>query len=650
MPDDSSNSNPGTSNPNANGAAPSSANGSQNPPVGATSGNGAAAAPRPTVEPTVAPRRERYLVASRPLPGLAPMAADVIAGTLTNMSDVKIVKHVKSRGFGALSFGAGNGGMPDIVVAEMDATRGAALRATAPPNVIVERDSLLRHADDISMSFTDPAALQAGVGFDISLRAVGASGRPLPNAKVYVYGLGFPAQGQTNDRGEVTVTLFGGSLDTVQAIYVKPAADHWDRMFHRPALGDGVNSLQLHAFTDTFPGFPQAALTGWGQQMMKLDQIDASLTGQGVRIGIIDSGCDNSHPQLRQVTRGMDFTNNRDAASWITDTMSHGTHCAGIIAGAPSNQIKGIRGFAPMAEVHALKVFPGGRFSDLIDALDQCIERQIDIVNMSLGSGDSSELVAQKLVEVRRNGIACIVAAGNSSGPVQFPGTEASVLTVAALGKLDAFPSDSYHAETVVPNLIAGSMFSPKFTCFGPQIAVAAPGVAIVSTVPGGGYAAWDGTSMATPHVTGMGALLLAHHPLFRDGLRARNEQRVAQLFSLIASAAVRQLGDTTREGAGLPDLQRVVGLGATHPANGGAQVASAQPTAPALGGAIGNIAGQGMTPMSADIRFDPRFLGGQNVMMGRISPFAANGLAPSFVLNPAIVQQLLQLRSAGLI
>ena len=493
-------------------------------------------------------------------------------------------------------------------------------RPALPPNVIVERDALLRHADDLSTSFTNAATMLPGVGVDVRLRIVGLGGQPLPKATVFVYGLGFPAQGLTGDNGEVTVTLFGSTLDTIQAIYVKPAADHWDRMIDHPVLSDGVNTLQLRPLSDTFRGFPQAAMTGWGQRIMKLDQIDPSLAGQGVKIGIIDSGCDNSHPQLTHITRGMDFTNNRDTASWTRDTMSHGTHCAGIITGA-ATQLKGVRGFAPMAEVHALKVFPGGRFSDLIDALDQCIDRQLDIVNLSLGSSETSELVAHKLVEVRQSGVACIVAAGNASGPVQFPGSEPSVLTVSAIGKLEEFPADTNHAQTVVPNLVAGSMFSPKFTCFGPQVAVAGPGVAIVSTVPGGGYASWDGTSMATPHITGMGALLLAHHPTFRDGNRVRNEQRVAQLFSLLASAGVRMLGDPTREGVGVPDLQRVAGLGAAPRPTDTVQTASAP-----MGGIFGNSAGQLGNFAPASVQFPPpAFQGGQ---LGQFSPLVANPFA----------------------
>jgi subtilisin family serine protease len=604
--------------------------------------------PSPTVPAGVAARRERYMVASRPLPGVQPMAADVIANSLTSRADVTIVRRVQPRGFGALSVGGASGGItPEIIVAEMDAATGAALRASAPPNVVVERDALLRHADDLAIaSFDNTMTMLPGVGIDIRLRVVGAGGRPLPKATVYVYGLGFPAQGQTDDKGEVTVTLLGGPIETVQAIYVKPAADHWDRMMPRPVLQpNGVNTLQVRPFTDTFQGFPGSGIVGWGQRLMKLDQIDASLGGQGVKIGIVDSGCDNTHPQLRHVTRGVDLTNGGDTASWATDTVMHGTHCAGIITAA-TNRLQGIRGFAPMAEVHALKVFPGGRFSDLIDALDQCIERNLDIVNLSLGSSDTSELVSRKLVELRQHGVACIVAAGNSSGPVQFPGTEPSVLAVSAIGKLGEFPSDSYHAQTVQPNLTVGTMFSAKFTCFGPQVAVAGPGVAIVSTVPGGGYASWDGTSMATPHVTGMGALVLAHHPLLRDGARVRNEQRVAQLFALLASAGTRYLGDPTREGAGLPDLQRA---GLSQQQAGTVQAASAPPP---MGGVL--------SPASVQQLFGNPLFGisvndssRNGILAPASTPFPLgfpNQFAAGFNLDPVTMQRLVQLRAAGLL
>jgi subtilisin family serine protease len=169
---------------------------------------------------------------------------------------------------------------------------------------------------------------------------------------------------------------------------MKPAADHWDRMIDHPVLADGVNTLQLRPLSDTFRGFPQAAITGWGQRIMKLDQIDPSLAGQGVKIGIIDSGCDNSHPQLTHITRGMDFTNNRDTASWTRDTMSHGTHCAGIIT-----RRRHPAEVSPRFRADGRSACPEGVSGRPLQRPDrrpdQCIDRQLDIVNLSLGSSET---------------------------------------------------------------------------------------------------------------------------------------------------------------------------------------------------------------------------------------------------------------------
>jgi subtilisin family serine protease len=73
--------------------------------------------------------------------------------------------------------------------------------------------------------------------------------------------------------------------------------------------------------------------------------------------------------------------------------------------------------------------------------------------------------------------------------------------------------------------------FSARFTCFGPEVGVCAPGVAILSSVPPDNFAVWDGTSMAAPHVTGLAALVLAHHPDFQGAYKVRNAPRVEQLL-----------------------------------------------------------------------------------------------------------------------
>jgi subtilisin family serine protease len=301
-----------------------------------------------------------------------------------------------------------------------------------------------------------------------------------------------------------------------------------------------------------------------------------NLTGAGIRVGIIDSGCDNTHPALRHVVHGKDFTNRqtgrqgsegrRSDTGWTDDLLGYGTHSAGLVTAAPGAG-QGIAGCAPGAEVHAFKVFPGGRLSDLLAALDECVAREVDVVCLSVGCDEGSELLDQKMHELRHKGTACIVAAGTSGGPLQFPAVLPAVLAVGAIGKLREFPPDTCHAYAVMPELIGnGGLFPAAFTGVGPHVAVGAPGVAVLSSVPGG-YAALDGTGIAAAQVTGMAALILAHHPLFQGPLKARSEQRVSALFSLITACAVPQFADPLRGGAGVPDLRRVPGLyGTTAP------------------------------------------------------------------------------------
>jgi subtilisin len=515
-------------------------------------------------------RRRRYLCAIRNSGGLAPMAADMLHNYLnehlTKLEGVEVIKRLKPAGLGVLSAGT-NPSTPEIIVAEMDVERGEALRlqAATNPNYVVEVDHLLKHFGEetaqIMRTQVEASLLPTqGSSVDIHLRVVGAGNRPLANATVIVYGTTFPAQGTTDRGGDVQLTVYGGPIESIRAIYVKPAADHWEQFVSRPSLNaTGTTVIQLRPLAETFPNFPAQGFVGWGQRAMRLDAVAGTLTGRGVKIAIIDSGCDNAHPQLTHVQNGLDLTADPPSpATWNMDEISHGTHCAGIISGA-SRTVQGVRGFAPEAEVHALKVFPGGRFSNLIDALDQCITREIDVVNMSLGSDQPSELVTRKIQEAVEHGVALIVAAGNSGGPVQFPGSVPGVFAVSAVGQLNQFPGDTNHAQNVLPGGM-GDIFPAKFSCFGPQVRVCGPGVAIVSSVPGGGYAAWDGTSMATPHVTGLAALVLAHHQSFQGQPKQRNAARVAQLFQILQAASKPCVVDVQRGGAGLPDAVAIFG------------------------------------------------------------------------------------------
>jgi hypothetical protein len=123
----------------------------------------------------------------------------------------------------------------------------------------------------------------------------------------------------------------------------------------------------------------------------------------------------------------------------------------------------------------------------------------------------------------------------------------------------------------------AEGLFIPKFSGYAPEATVCAPGVAIVSTVPGGGYAAWDGAAIAAAHVTGFAALLLAHYPLFRGAYATRGEHRVAALFETIGAS-----GDPSRAGGGLADIQRIPGWAflAPQPGRGAALPQLSEPVA----------------------------------------------------------------------
>lgn len=510
-------------------------------------------------------RRDRYLIGIRTAPGgqvFAPLqhSMDDVVQYLSHQENVEIVKRIKLGG--TQPFTAEGSGANEIVVAKIDASKAQRLRSVAPPHLIIERDSLLSCADYLQMpSQRMPIGALLplrSTPTEVTIRVVGERDQPLARATVVIDGGELPAQALTDESGTARMTFFGGSAETVRTLFIRAPANHWDRVIPAPRLSTGINTVKLRPLSEFYLNFPNERLLGWGERLMGINPFGGRYSGSGVRIGIIDSGCDTTHPLLRHVTQGRDFTASGTDTSWSQDLVSHGTHCAGIINAAATEQ--GVVGCAPAAELHVFKVLPEGRVSDLLAALDECIERELDLINISVVCDGFSELVSQKLQEARQKGIACIVAAGNSGGPLAFPATQPGVLAVAAVGKLRTFPPDSSHVLSVIPQLIgADDVFAASFSGAGPQVALSAPGVAVVSTVPGGGYAAADGTSAAAAHVTGLATLALAHHPVFQEGLfRVRSEQRVHALFELIRASAVPRFPDPQRSGAGVPDLGRI--------------------------------------------------------------------------------------------
>lgn len=523
----------------------------------------------------IAPRRPQFMIATRaPQAGLQLLSADLVEQQLINSPDIEFVKRIEPPR--VLDLQSTGGSTGPVMLARMDFERAQQLRAQAGPRATVERDMPLAYSLEpgpADLRFKNPGVLiPHAAGFITTIEVTG-DGTPLEAAEVYIYGSTWPTQAITDATGKCTISVLGESPDTINAIYVKPKLDYWSFWLPRPQLvPNGTTSIEVKPLSSFLTQFPGRQLMGWGCVAMGLDQVPQAMNGAGVKIAIIDSGAAQpTHRNLRQVGPGRSIVGPNDQA-WTDDIIGHGSHCAGIIAGGPVGPNgAGVRGFAPGAEIHICRVFPGGRFSDVVEALDYCMEKGIDVVNMSLGGSEPSQIIEERLVRAKQMGIACIVAAGNSGGPVNFPASTPHALAVSAIGKWGEFPDDSFHSHQALGGATSGSgYFAASFSCFGPEIDVCGPGVAIVSSLPPDGFGAWDGTSMATPHITGLAALVLAHHPDFKDVFRGRDYRRVERLFQIIRESATPLAVDGERQGAGLPSVPRALGLLAQVPAGQG--------------------------------------------------------------------------------
>ena len=559
-------------------------------------------------------RKGQFLIAPRKsaqmqMMGMMPLSFGYIEQTLRSAPDIEVVDTVGPKNImGALADGFGE--VPTVLVARMSEQKAAMLHQQAQGRLIVERDQPLTLAEPAFLPPLVAGTMQSSSAVLTTVIAVlGKDNAPLKDAEVYLFGSLMPAIGMTDEHGRVTLTLYGETLQSVRSIYVKPKSDYWSFYQEQPDLSTSeANILALRPISDWPPmaNFPRQQVYTWGQHAMRLDQVPGDYRGQGIKVGVIDSGVATSHDDLNKVHFGIDIVNKKTSPdTWNNDVIAHGSHCVGVIAGA--DNAKGIRGFAPDAEVHACKLFPGGQVSQLIDALEYCIEHQIDVVNMSLGGAEPSEALEQQILRAKRAGVACIVAAGNSAGPVQYPASSPNVLAVAAIGKLNEFPPDSYHMQTMTQMVDASGFFAAKFSCFGPEIAVCAPGVAITSSVPANSFAVWDGTSMAAPHVTGLAALVLAHHPDFQGPFKPRTAERVERLFQIIKASA-RRLGipDASRTGFGLPDALVALGLQPGSSLQPGQAYAAAAPSA-ALGAMLGGAGAQQPVQAMQQQAFSPQ-------------------------------------------
>ena len=338
------------------------------------------------------------------------------------------------------------------------------------PDKDKDKQEVLRDSVESKVQFLDAQALAAGAA-------------PLPSAPPETVGYDV----NQYEAPILTASLTSSEIDALSANGNVESVEDDGEMWALEAIPSPVVGMQVEGQPS-----PQAETIPAGVSQVKAPLGWDCSRGKNVRVAVLDTGIDGSHPDLApNYRRGVSFVAGEGSP---VDGNGHGTHCAGTIAAAINGA--GVVGVAPTAFLFAVKVLSAsgsGAWSNLIAGIDWCITNKIRIVSMSLGAPSAPSAVETICTTAWSKGLLLIAAAGNDGGPVGAPAKFDSVVAVSAI--------DS-------SNLLA------PFSNRGPEVELCAPGVNVLSTLPGGTHGRLSGTSMACPHVSGAAALAWGGHRL----------------------------------------------------------------------------------------------------------------------------------------
>ena len=299
-----------------------------------------------------------------------------------------------------------------------------------------------------------------------------------------------------------------------------------------PELPEGVWMERDALVKMNTAGIPKTASEKglpWGIQQIRAPLAWNRSTGHRIRIGVIDTGIDHSHPDLKSsIGRGINLI---DRTQLPHDDNGHGTHIAGTIAAA--NQPSGMIGVAPRSMVYPVKAFDhnGSAYvSDIILGIEWCVRNGMHIINMSFGMKTRSKSLLTACTNAVNAGVVIVASSGNDGKrrAIDYPARYPQTISVGATNRM----------RRIAP-----------FSNRGPYIDIYAPGDRIHSAWLKGKYNEMSGTSMATSHVSGAIALLLAQHP----GLTP------AQIKSILRKSMVPLRGAKTTKIPGELDVLKMM-------------------------------------------------------------------------------------------
>ena len=417
--------------------------------------------------------------------------------------------------------------------------------AVAPPAELVEEGTVL-------VKLTQSAAIQArsaelgsdnivtaGIpSLDQQLRAIGASElEPVIEEVAEVVGEELESfSAQAEDMGQLYSVSFppeNNPQDVAALLEQDPTVEYAE-----PNYIAGITGEPRRVSAQFTPNDPYFRFQ-WNFQNIQMPIAWEANTGENVIVAIVDTGIDFNTPDLAntQHLQGYDFANNDPDP---TDDQGHGTHVAGTVAQSTNNAV-GVTGVAYNARLLPVKALGSngqGSYENIIKGIVYAVDQGARVINMSLAGRSSSDALREAVEYAHNRGVVVVAAAGNSSGPVEYPAAyDELVVAVGATG---------------LDNALA------PYSNFGPQIDLVAPGGNVdvdlnqdsyadgvlqqTFQTPGDyKYLFFEGTSMASPHVAGLAALILSLKP---SALPAEVED--------IMTRSALNLGSADQFGAGL--------------------------------------------------------------------------------------------------